>query len=428
MRFPFLKQSKPEKKSMAFLVNGTSMGGLFSSGSFNVLAAEGYAANAVAFAAINKIANAIASVEVQLVRKGRGGKRELILEHSMLDLLNRPNAAQSGDEFFRHLTANYLLSGNSFIYGVGLDGRTKKPPLELQILSPGKVRVKAGAGIFPAAYEYRAGGNDAVAYAVDQITGKSPVMHLKTYNPLDPWNGLSPLMAAAYGVDIYTGSQRWNKKLLDNDARPSGALTVKDADGKPGNLSESAFKRLQEMIEHQFSGQGNAGKPLLLEGGLEWQEMSMSARDMDFAESKNAAARDIGLAFGVPPQLLGIKGDQTFANYEQATLSFWTETVLPLLKLILESFNRWLVPYYGADLELWFNEDEIEALEPLRKTKADRINAAAYMTVNEKRRAMGLEDVEGGEAIFVPSGNIPLELAGSMMALPEPGSPATAKV
>ena len=143
------------------------------------------------------------------------------------------------------------------------------------------------------------------------------------------------------------------------------------------------------MIDQQFSGPSNAGRPMLLEGGLEWQEMSLNPKDMDFLEGKHSAARDIALAFGVPPQLIGIPGDSTYANWEQAMLGFWTDTALPLLVLILEGFNRWLVPLYGEDLYLWYDEEMIPALEPRRNEKAARVNAAEYMTINEKRRAMG---------------------------------------
>lgn len=408
-------------KSASFFLAGTSLNSMLVNSNYNALAGEGYAANAVAYACINKIANACASVELKLSRKTKDGKREPVTDHPLLDLLDRPNPTQSGDEFFRHMTAYYLLSGNMYLLGTNSDA--KRPPLELVLLNPGNVKVVPGDSIFPKAYEYRTTAK-TTSYPVDQISGRSQVMHLKTFNPIDPWVGLSPLVAAAYDIDIHNGSKRWNKRLLDNDARPSGALVVSDADGKPATLTVEQYTRLKEQIEQNFSGASNAGKPMLLEGGLDWKEMSLNARDMDFTEGKNSAARDIGLAYGVPPQLLGIKGDSTFANMEQATLGFWNDTVLPLLKLEIEALNRWLVPMYGPGLQLWYDEDEISALEPLRRAKAERINNSGYMTVNEKRRAMGFEDVQGGDVVFVPSSNIPLDLAGSM-DLPEPGSAAT---
>lgn len=414
----------PARKSASFLLAlGAGKAGL-NGAAYDRLAAEGYSECVVAYSCVNKIAAACASVEPQLYRRGKGGKLDRVTDHPLLSLLARPNAAQSGPEFFRHLVSYHQLAGNAYVLGNGLEGQLRSAlPTELQLLNPSKVRVEPGPGFLPLAFEYRPDGTRTLKYPVDQVSGRSAVCQFKTFNPLNPWYGMSPLSAAALGIDIHNAGGRWNKRLIENGARPSGALVVKAADGKPAELTDEQYLRLKEMIDAQFSGQANAGRPMLLEGGLEWQEMSLNPKDMDFLQGKHAAARDVALAFGVPPQLVGIPDSATFANYEQATLSFWTDTVLPLLALVLEGLNRWLVPLYGDDLYLWFDEEGIPALEPRRQQKATRVNAAGYLTVNEKRRAMGLDDIEGGDTVLVQASTIPLELAGQM-DLPEPGSAA----
>lgn len=422
--WPFRKQKPlpPEHKSATYLFAlGSAKAGL-NGAKYEQFAAEGYAQCVVAFACINKIAAAAASIEPQVYRQTKA-KTELVEGHPLLTLLMRPNPAQSGREFIGELVSDYLLSGNGFILGNGLQTGSRRPPSELQLLSPGKMTVERSDGFFPARYDYRPDPKRVVSLPVDQVSGFSPVLHLKTFNPLNPWYGMAPLQAAALGVDIHNGGQQWNKRLIDNGARPSGALVVGGADGKPATLSDDQYVRLKQMMDEQFSGPGNAGRPILLEGGLDWKEMSLNPKDMEFLEGKHSAARDIALAFGVPPQLLGIPGDNTYANYEEAKLAFWTETVIPLVCTINDAFNRWLTPLFGDGLYLWYDEEMIPALEPLRKQKSDRVNAASYMTINEKRRAMGLDDVEGGDVIFVPTSSIPLELAGDV-SLPEPGSPA----
>lgn len=418
------KAEAPERKSASyFFTLGGGKAGLTGAG-YDRLAAEGYVQCVVAFACINRVAASVASVDLQLYRKGKGGKLTKVDTHELLKLMENPNPAQSGREFMRQLTGYSQLCGNAYVFGNGIDqSRKGKPPTELQLLNPGKVKIEPGTGMFPKQYEYRPNQNAVTTFPVDQITGKSAILHLKSFNPLNPWYGMSPLEAAALGVDIHNGGQQWNKRLIENGARPSGALVVKNADGTAASLSEDQYTRLKGMIDDQFSGASNAGRPMLLEGGLDWKEMSLNPKDMEFLEGKHSAARDIALAFGVPPQLLGIPGDNSYANYEEAKLAFWTDTVIPQLGWTLDAFNRWLAPLYGEGLFLWYDEDMIPALEPLRKRKAERINAAGYMTINEKRRAMGLDDVEGGDVIFVPTTSIPLELAGSV-DLPEPGSDA----
>lgn len=416
------KEAAPQERKAAgfFLALGSARGGL-SGAQFDRLALEGYSRNVVAFRCVNLVANALASVEPQLYKKGKAGL-EKVENHELLTLIERPNAAQSCREFLSGLASDFQVGGNAYVLGTGLDKGGKRPG-ELQPLNPGKVRVEPGPGFFPARYEYRPNASVVTAFPVDQVTGRSAVLHLKTYNPLSPWCGLSPITAAAFGIDQHNQAGAWNQALLQNGARPSGALVVKDSEGKAAELSEEQYARLKEQIDAQFAGAGNSGRPLLLESGLEWQEMSLNPKDMDFIEGKHSAARDIALAFGVPPMLLGIPGDATYSNMFEAKLALWTDTVLPMLGLILDGFNRWLVPLYGDDLYFWYDEENIPALEPLRKQKADRIEAARSISINEKRRAMGYDDTEGGDVILVESSQVPLELVGEV-DLSEPGSPA----
>ncbi len=428
MVWPFRRKDTAStgQKSVAMLLSGGLSNGSLTGAAYQKISQEGYAQCVIAFDAINRVASAVASVEVQLYKKNRRtGKLDKIEAHPLLDVMQNPNPAQSGREFMAHLVSYHRLAGNAFIFGNGIDpfSRAAAPPREMQLLNPGKVTVKPGAGLFPLAYEYRPSPAQLTTFPVDQITGKSAVMHLKTFHPLTQWAGLSAFEPAALGVDIHNDGQKWNKKLIENGARPSGALVVKTEGDKAGTLTDEQYNRVKEMIDSQFSGAGNAGRPMLLEGGLDWREMSLNPKDMEFMQGKHSAARDIALAFGVPPQLLGIPGDNTYSNYGEAKLAFWTDTVLPLLGQVLDGFNRWLAPLYGDDVFLWYDEETIPALEPLRRQKADRVNAAGYMTINEKRRAMGLDDIEGGDVILVPTSSIPLEMAGEI-DLPEPGSPA----
>lgn len=414
--WPFRKAAPiPARKSASFLFSlGKSKAGL-TSADYDKLAQEGYAECVVAFACINKIASAVASVEPQLYSQ-KNGKVKKLETHPLLDLLDRPNPAQSGMEFMLELTAYHRLAGNAYVFANGADG---KQPKELQLLNPGKVKVEPGKGLFPQFFEHKPDANTRNVYPVDQVTGRSAVLQLKSFHPLNAWYGMSPLAAAALPVDIHSGGQVWNKRLIENGARPSGALVVKESDGTAATLTEEQYLRVKQMIDEQFSGAANAGRPLLLEGGLDWREMSINPKDMEFLNGKHSAARDIALAFGVPPQLLGIPGDNTYANYEEAKLAFWTETVIPLLCWYLAGLNRWLTPLYGQGMYLWYDEEMIPALEPLRKAKADRINASNTMTINEKRRAMGHDDLPNGigDVLVLEGRGVLLGMDGSIIAL-----------
>lgn len=427
MPWPFRRkadQPQQTKSASYFFTLGQGRAGLTGAG-YDKLATEGYGECLVAFACINKIASAVASIDLQLYEKAKGGKITKVEDSDLLELLEHPNPAQSGREFMQYLVSYYLLASNAYVFGNGIDPKRNngKPPSELQILNPGKVKVEPGPSLFPSRYEYRPTPDQFQTFEVDQLSGRSAILQLKSFHPLNAWTGLPALAPAARSVDIHTSGQAWNMSLIKNGARPSGAMVVKGKDGQAEFLGDEQYTRLKQQIDEKFSGTANAGKPILLEGGLEWQEMSLNPKDMEFLEGKNSAARDIALAFGVPPQLLGIPGDSTFSNFAEAKLAFQTDTVLPLLGWILDGFNRWLVPYYSDSMFLWYDEEMIPALEPLRKQKADRINSASYLTVNEKRTAMGLDSLaDAGDVVLVPSSMVPLELAGSM-DLAESGSP-----
>jgi HK97 family phage portal protein len=249
---------------------------------------------------------------------------------------------------------------------------------ELYALRADRMSVVPDASGWPAAFEYSANGR-TVRFEQEGSGPVPPILHIREFHPLDDHYGLSPLEAAQVSLDVHNAASAWNKALLDNAARPSGALVYKGENGS--NLSEEQFERLRDELESNFQGSSNAGRPLLLEGGLTWQSMSFTPKDMDFLQLKHGAAREIALAFGVPPMLLGIPGDNTYANYREANLAFWRQTVLPLGARFAGAFGAWLGPAWGEGLRLAIDIDQVEALSAERE--------ADFLTPDEKREAVG---------------------------------------
>ncbi len=347
------------------------------------LAREGYIRNAIVHRAVKLVAENAASVTYLLFE----GEAERDI-HPLLDLIARPNPRQDGAAFLETLHSHLLLSGNAYIEGVTLDSAVR----ELHALRPDRMRVVPGSDGWPEAYEYHVGGRNV---RFEQGASPPPILHLTHFHPLDDHYGLAPLEAAAVAVDTHNAAAKWNKALLDNAARPSGALIYSGPEGAV--LSESQFERLKRELENTYQGAVNAGRPLLLEGGLDWKAMSLSPKDMDFMEAKHNAAREIALAFGVPPMLLGIPGDNTYANYQEASRVFWRGTVLPLASRIGCALAQWLAPAFGGDLRLVVDTDRIEALNADRAALWERVTKAPFLTVNEKRIATGYAPAEGGD-------------------------------
>jgi HK97 family phage portal protein len=277
--------------------------------------------------------------------------------------------------------AQLLLHGNAFVQIVAdADGT----PAELFALRPERVTIEADAGGWPAAYVYRAGEVKARLPARDGL-GRPALVHVKAMHPLDDHYGLGCLGAAAGAVAIHNAATRWNKALLDNAARPSGALRLDSGDGA---LSAEQYDRLRDELEEHFAGTANAGRPLLLEGGLSWQAMSLTPADMDFVALKAAAAREIALAFGVPPMLLGLPGDSTYANYREANRALWRLTVLPLADKLLSALAAALAAWW-PDLSLKLDVDQVTALAEDRERLWTQVTAADFLTREEKREMLG---------------------------------------
>jgi HK97 family phage portal protein len=338
---------------------------------------EGFQKNPVAHRCLRLIAETTASVPWTLAISGQ----EADDASPLARLLERPSAGVSGRDLMERLYLDLALAGNAYVEAVG-DGMRLA---ELHALRPDRVRPVIGPDGWPEAFTYTAGGRE-VRLSADGADGGGPVLHLKLHHPLDDHQGLSPVEAAAVALDIHNAAAQWSKAFLDNSARPSGAL-VYAADGD--NLTDEQYERLRNELETQFSGPGNAGRPMLLEGGLDWKPLSLSPRDMDFMALKAGAAREIALAFGVPPLLLGLPGDNTHANYAEANRAFWRQTVAPLASRTAAAFAGFLRQATGEDVSLTPDFDAVDAMNETREPLWRAVAGAAFLTPNEKRRMLG---------------------------------------
>ena len=381
------------------------------------LANEGYLKNAVVYRCVNEISKGASAVPF-IIKSGD----QILDNHPLIDLLNRPNPLQSYSEFFNSLYGYLLLSGNSYVLKVGPDVGA---PNELHQLRPDRISIKGGGNPIPEFYEYTIGGRIQARYSVDQDTGNSELKHIKLWNPLDDYYGCSPLAAAAVEVDQHNMSSKHNVNLLSNGARPSGAVIFKPKDdqGFPVNLTESQRQQLLTDLNNRFSGTNNAGRPLLLEGDFDWKEMGLSPKDMDFLNLKHLSATDIAMCFGVPSQLVGVPDQQTYANVAEARLALYEETIIPYLRKISSDLNEWLVPMFGDNLSLEFDVDSIPALSERRRRTYENVTSAVregIMTRNEAREIIGLEPVEGADGLYISATLFPL----GDEPVPQPKDPA----
>ncbi|MDR0631363.1 MAG: phage portal protein [Holosporales bacterium] len=361
----------------------------WTSRNYEALAHSGYSQNVIVFRCVNLIAKSLSNVHWLLYEQKADDEYE-IESHELLTLLKFPNPRQSGSAFIENVFSQLLLSGNAFIH---MSNETNG----LRVLRSDRVSILVNPEGEVSGFEYKMGSNRQV-YPIDANTEASPILHIKTFHPLNDWYGMSPIEAAARAIDQHNAVGEHNLSILQNGGRPSGALLVKpSATGQ--TLTHEQRDSLRQDLTALYEGTDNAGRIMVLEGNCDWKEMGLSPKDLDFSSGKNISAREISQAFGVPPILVGLTEDATFSNYKEARLNFWEDTLIPMLDHFVAELNRWLVPHFSSSLRLGYDKDAIAALAAKRDYIWSTIQSASFLTINEKREALGYGPIAGGSAL-----------------------------
>jgi len=358
-------------------------------------AKEGYEANVYCRRCVQTISMAVAGIEWDLYRM-KGKDLQEIEGHPMQALLRKPNPQMGGSRLMETVAAYLMLRGESYLYAAGPDGN--RPPLELWPLRPDRVRpVPDASGREIARYEYTLNG-------IVSDLPREKVLQLKLFNPLDDLHGMSPITSAALSIRMGNEAKRWNTALLENGARPMGALST------TAFLTQAQVDSMRSQFSGLYVGPENAGRPVVLEGGVQWQEMGLSPADMSWLESQKLSAREIAICYGVPPEMIGDSSNKTYANYREARRAFYQETILPTMDWVRDELNSWLLPMYpDKGLYLDYDRDDIDALQEDRAELWGRLTNATWLTINEKREATGYEAVEGGDVLLIPATMLPAE-------------------
>jgi HK97 family phage portal protein len=380
------KQSAVTRALTMFLPLGQ---GISSNSDYSSLAREGYGKNSVVFACIKEIAQAAAGVHWLLYQRLADGSRREIAVHPLLNLIERPNPLQGKFEFIEAAIGYLYLSGNSYLELVGPGPSAHEggdaSPREMYALRPDRMRVLPHPVNLIAGYEYRVGGQTL-------RLPREQVLHLKLFHPEDDWYGLSPIQVAALAVDKINAGDKWNSALLQNSAVPSGALVSKE------RLTDDQFNRLKTEMREQIQGIQNAREPLLLEQDLDWKELGISPKDMDWIEGLKFSSLQIAQVYNVPPELIGLQL-ATYQNRREGRKALYTEVVCPALNRLRDAFNNWLTPRFGRDLFLDYDKDRIEALSEDQESLWKRANDSHFLTINEKRHLVGFEELPGYDVL-----------------------------
>lgn len=374
--------------SKKFVVGVEELGRIFSgqgTGNWSKTAQlRQYSKSLYVFAAVNKIATKISDVDLELhqITSAKGDNTE-IMNHPILDLLTKVNPFQTRSEFLKTAWINKKVTGEAFWMKVrNNDGDV----VELWNLRPDLMTVVTDPKTYVKHYELdKEDGGEKVVLAVEDV------IHFKDPDPLNPFRGLSPLVASKSRIETEEGATIYQRDFFKNNARPDALLvTEQQLDGDQRTQMTSAW-------EERHQGRDNTAKIGILEGGMKYQQVSISQREMDYIESMKFTRDDILVALGVPKSVM-TTDDTSYANAETGLRMFLSETIIPEMRQLCEVLNSFLIaPDFGEQYILDFDDPTPSDRESLRHDSTAA--HGKWATVNEIRAMNDLPPIEGGDVI-----------------------------
>lgn len=349
------------------------------------------------FACARVIGEEIAKTKFKLFKVGNKGDQEELYDHELLDLLNKPNPFQIGWEF-KFLMGVYLeLVGRFYMYLGGVSSENEKP-LGLYPLMPQNITVKKGKVIeeLIAGYEYSVNGKKAFYTPAQVVCIRYP-------NPNEHFDGMGVVEGIANWIDQDNYATEFNTNFFRNGARIGGYLETENYQ------SPEMLEYMTRAFEEAYAGAKNAYKTVAMPEGTKYTPSQQSQKEMDFVEGQRDTRDKILSGFRVPKTALGITEDVNRANAEATDYVFATRTIKPKLQLICEFLNVYLVPRFGENLVLGFEDPTPEN----REMEINEMNAAVagqpILSVDEAReRYFGYGKVKNGDQVMTDFTKTPL--------------------
>jgi len=347
--------------------------------------------------AIDKRAEKVSEVEFVLVNRK---DEEVVEDHPILLLLNRPNEFQTARQFWG-LYQKYLdLVGSAFIWietGAPTFDRTSTKIKALHLLRPDYVRVNYGADGLISGFNYSKPRGGVTTYTPEEI------VYAYRPDPLNPTEGVSLLKAGIRTIDTELQLTKYHASVLKNGGKIESVMKFKTP-----SLTQQQLKDLKQQYEQQFAEAKNSGKPMFLGGDADILKLGMSPDELSFLESKRLILDDISMLTGVPKVVLGVATQETFSNAQAAIDIFLRETVKPLLSDLTTILDWTIVP---DEFDLEFIDPTPENVElKLKETESGIKNY--YMTINEARDRHALPPIPDGDQILAPFSLMPLDKVG----------------
>lgn len=349
--------------------------------SYTAQVREGLSRNPYVYRCADLRATAVASLDPVIY----DANDEAIPNHPLLQVLKAPNELMSWRDLVYRTQIDYVINGNAFIVPL----TTIKGVGELWPVSPGNVSAVETGDIF----------EPVETWQVSSAGGTAEVepwrmIHMHTVTDSNGVWGISPLEAAGLSIEQQSKAREWNVSLMDNGAKPS--IVVQD----PRHMSASSFEEFKARLNAGHAGASKAGSIMVLDDGKTISTAGFSARDMDYSQGVTTSAREIAIALGVPPELVGDSANKTYSNAQEANKEFAAHTIKPQADLFYSILTRKLAHLYPDVGRIGYDEGQIDGLKGDESSIISALTGCDFMTVNEKRARMSYGPVPGGDEVL----------------------------
>lgn len=344
---------------------------------------------------VSKIAEKVASTDLELYRilNSKGDTQEIEVS-PILDLLYRPNPFQTKTEFWETTVINLKCTGDAYWLKIRNKGGRV---VELWNLRPDLVEIVPDQETFIKKYVFTKADGTTVDLEKDDV------VHFKYPDPMSQFFGLSPIQSVGKRVQTEEFATDYQRNFFINSARPDAIIKNKNS-----TLTAQQTDDLREGWNKKYKGLSNGSKIAVLHGDLEYQQISLTQREMDYIESMKFTRDDILMAFAVPKPIVAIVDDVNRANSETAMYIFLSETIKPEVSRIVEKINEELVYVdFGTEFYIDF-EDPTPANRELQLKEYQQGIASNYYLINEVRQWEGLPPINGGWSIYMPFTTAPV--------------------
>lgn len=337
------------------------------------------------YGCVRILADSVAMLPLRLYRSSSEDDARIDPGHPVDRLLvNRPNRWQTPFAFKRLMMTHLLLRGNFYAY---VSPNPKGQPGELLPLNPDKMEVDQQDDL-SIRYSY------SLKTGVKKVYREDTILHVRAMST-DGVMGLSPLDAAREAIGLSMQAEKHGAKLYTNGARPGGVLK------HPNTLSNEAQDRLRDQVATLYEGSENAFRTMLLEEGMDWQQIGMTPEQTQFIESRKFQRSEIAMFFGVPPHMIGDvdKATSWGSGIEQQGVGFVVYSLQPWLVNITEAADTRLLS--EPEQRRYFTKFDTTLLTlPDFKSRQEgrRIMLeSGVISPNEWRREEGLNPRDGGD-------------------------------